>query len=238
MGLVYAAVRAMIEIHAGPQLMTAMPFLQCELVHGEQLNLIGRPLPRVKEVAAPALRTDQHVFRALAVGIAVEKGVSKYGAQEGPGAELIGVGSPDGHSSLAVIGRGRLRHQRTDVSELPAVRETVHTYRQEVPRRKHRLEVGQRVEALRLGFVIRPSQATNRLFSHLIGKGFGKVEFVLQEGSPEKQARRCVRNAHDVTFLAANSGNKVHHAELPSVDGGALVSMVVRPPEKPPYSAL
>src|SRR6516225_7246893 len=110
MRLVCAAVRAMIVIDADPQLMTAMPFLQRELVDGKQFNLIGGPLPGVKEVAAPAFGTDQHVFRALAVGIAVETSVSKYRAQEGPGAELVGVGSPDGYSSLAVIGRGRLRH--------------------------------------------------------------------------------------------------------------------------------
>src|SRR6516162_3625025 len=144
MGLLGAAVRIMIEIYARPQLMTAMPFLQRELVQREQLNLIGGPRPFVKEVPAPALRTDQHVFWALAVGIAVETGVAKYGAQKRPGAELVGVGSPDGHSSLAVIGRGRLRHQRADVSELPAVREPIHTQRQQVPRRKHRLEGCQR----------------------------------------------------------------------------------------------
>src|SRR5262245_52399761 len=122
----------MIEIYADLQLMTAMPFLRLKLVDRKQFNLMGGPLPGVKEVAAPTLRTDQHVFRALAVGIAVETGVPKYGAQERPGAELVRVGNPDGHPALAVIGRGRLRHQRANVSELSAVREPVHAYRQEV----------------------------------------------------------------------------------------------------------
>src|SRR3974377_1653741 len=111
----------MIEVYGDLELMTAMPFLLRKLVDGEQFDLIGGPRPGVKEVATPALRTDHHVFRALAVGIAVETSVSKYGAQERPGAELVGVGSADGHASLAVVGRGRLRHQRADVSELSAV---------------------------------------------------------------------------------------------------------------------
>src|SRR5271157_2351366 len=61
-------------------------------------------------------------------------------------------------------------------------------------------------------------QAANRNFLHVIGKRFRKVEFVLQNGSPEIQTRRPVRNTHEVTILTSKSGNKVHHAELPSVE--------------------
>src|SRR5271167_24915 len=98
----------MIEIYADLQLMTAKPFLLRKLVNGEQFHLIGGPRPGVKEIATPALRTDHHLFRALAVGIAVETAVSKYGAQKRAGAELVSVEGPDGHPPLAVIGRGCL----------------------------------------------------------------------------------------------------------------------------------
>ena len=93
----------MAEIRAHFQLVAAPPLPQRKFVYRQKLELIGGPRPGVEEVAAPPFGCDQHVFRALAVGVAVKSGVAKYRAQERAGTELVAVIGPDGCSSLPIV---------------------------------------------------------------------------------------------------------------------------------------
>src|SRR6516225_4079845 len=127
-------VRAMGEIPAHFELVTAPPFLYGEPVNRQEFELVGGPRPGVEEVAAPPFRRNQHLFWPLAVRVAVKSGVSKYRGQQCAGAELVAVGGSEGYASLAFIRRGSLGDQRTDVGKLCPVGKPVHIHGQQVPR--------------------------------------------------------------------------------------------------------
>src|ERR1700722_6451034 len=66
------------DVQADFQLVTAVPVLIRELECRPNLQLVGIPRPRIEEVAAPAVWGDKHVFRALAVRVAVKPRVAKH----------------------------------------------------------------------------------------------------------------------------------------------------------------
>src|SRR2546428_10195638 len=199
--------------------MASEPLLLRKPVDRQEFKLIGSPRPSVKEVSSHDIRSDEHVDRPLAVRVAIESGVPEYCGEKRAGVELVAVRGPDGHTSLPVVRRGRLRHERVDIRKLGSVGEAIYIYRQQVPRREDCLETGQGIETLRFPLVVRPSQPANWTLSHVIGKRFRKVEFVLQNRSPEKQARRPIRNADDLTVLTAEAGDEVHHPKVPTAGG-------------------
>src|SRR5712691_7889353 len=163
-------VRTVGEIHTQFQLMASEPCLLRKLVDGHDLKLVGGSRPSVKEVSSHAIRSDEHVDRPLAVRVAIESGVSEDCGEKRAGAKLIAVRGPDGHPSLPVVRRGRLRHEGVDIRKLRSVGEAVYLYRQQVPRRQDCLETGQGIETLRFPLVMRPSQPANWTLSHLIGE--------------------------------------------------------------------
>src|SRR5437660_8824551 len=105
--------------------MAAMPGLRCELIRGQNLQLVCLTVPTIEVIAAPSFRRDLHVRRSLPVGITVEKCVSNQGVQYCSRDKLIGIGEPGGYSASAIARRGALRDQRIDVGEVEFHRESV-----------------------------------------------------------------------------------------------------------------
>src|SRR5690242_21749401 len=93
-------VGAMAEIRADFQLVPTPPLFQRQLVDRQKLELIGSPHPGIEEVAAPPFGSDQHVFRSLAVRVAVKPRVAKRRTQQRAGMELVAIGGPDGDAPL------------------------------------------------------------------------------------------------------------------------------------------
>ena len=82
--------------------------LEPHLVRGDQLKLLTPPRPAIEVISAIAFRRNQHVVKALTVGIAVKPGVLRDGAEDGAGAELVSIRETGRNSFLIEIVRRRL----------------------------------------------------------------------------------------------------------------------------------
>src|SRR4029078_9387830 len=91
-------------IQADFQVVAAMPVFFRKLKRGPNLPLVARPCPRIKKVAVPAIRSNQHVLGTLAMRMAVESCVANHGIQQVTGAELIVVGDSDRSAILSIVG--------------------------------------------------------------------------------------------------------------------------------------
>src|ERR1017187_8487430 len=125
MRIVAAEVRAVRHNYAGLQLMAAEPLLEGQLINRTELILVRRSGPTIEEIATPALWRDEHVFRPLAMCVAVESRVAKHRAQQRARGKLIAVVGTQGHTPHPVISGCTLGHQRADVGELRADRKRV-----------------------------------------------------------------------------------------------------------------
>ncbi len=96
-------VGSMIEVHSHVDFVAAVPVFLRKLVRGDQLKLLTPPGPAIEVISAIAFRRNQHVVKALTVGIAVKPGVLRDGAEDGAGAELVPIRQTGGNSFLIEI---------------------------------------------------------------------------------------------------------------------------------------
>src|SRR3979490_2392253 len=84
-------VRPARDIHADFECMAAMPRFVRKLQRRANLELVRIPGPRIEEVPAPTVRSNQHVLGSLTVRVAVESGVAKDRVQQSTGTQLVAV---------------------------------------------------------------------------------------------------------------------------------------------------
>src|SRR5437762_10057577 len=101
-------VRSMIEVYAHVDFVAAVPVFLRKLVRGDQLKLLTPPRPAIEVISAIAFRRNQHIVKALTVGVAVKPGVLRNGAEDGAGAELVPIRETGRNSFLIEIVRRRL----------------------------------------------------------------------------------------------------------------------------------
>ena len=77
------------------------------------------------------------------------------------------------------------------------------------------MEIRERGEALRLGFVVGPGQAPDRLLDHFPGKSFGKVKLVRPQRASKVKLGLDVGDAHQVAALAAKVRHEIVEVEVP-----------------------
>src|ERR1700739_1331971 len=64
------------EIQTDFQRVPAVPGFVRKLKRRPNLTLVGIPVPRIEEIAAPTVRGNQHVLGSLTVGVTVKSGVA------------------------------------------------------------------------------------------------------------------------------------------------------------------
>ena len=95
--------RAVIDVGAHSNLMFTVPVHLGELERGNGLELLATTRPLVEIVSAVSLRRDEHIFRALAVGVAIEAHVLRDDSKDCTGAELIFVIQAERDSALVQV---------------------------------------------------------------------------------------------------------------------------------------
>src|SRR6266481_4744087 len=83
-------------------------------------------------------------------------------------------------------------------------------------RRKDHLQRAVRIESLPFDFVVRPGQTAYRISNDVVLEDFGEADFVLQQRTAERHARRRSRNANKVVVFPAQTDVQVAHAESPT----------------------
>src|SRR5262245_53492985 len=105
-----SVVRPARNVRTYSQLVTSVPGFRWQLQDGQGLKLIGCSGPGIEIVPTPPLWSDQHVLGPLAIGIAVESGVSKHRAEQNSRAKLVAVVNADGDTFLTIVRRCGLGH--------------------------------------------------------------------------------------------------------------------------------
>src|ERR1035438_8404484 len=100
--MVGAKVGAVGNSHAGFKLVPATPLLVRRLIDRPELVLVGGPGPGVEVVAPPSFRGNEHVFRPLAVRVAIKSRVAEHRAQQRTKSELVAVIGAHGYAPQAI----------------------------------------------------------------------------------------------------------------------------------------
>src|SRR6516165_3999921 len=122
MRLVGANVSSPCELPTYLQVMPPLIFPVGKLIGLLKLLLVALARIAVEEVTDPAVRSHQHIRRAIAVAVAVEVRVLEERAQQTTGMKDVTIVATEEEAALAVIGRRGLGYERVDVGELLASR--------------------------------------------------------------------------------------------------------------------